>query len=163
MQFLANALGTVQSPFDAWLVLRGIETLAVRMRQHEANAKAVADYLNGHKAVKKVFYPGLKTHPGHNIAKRQMTGFGGMVSFEINGGQAAVTRFLRRMKIFALAESLGGAASLAEHPGTMSHASMAPEHRKKVGITENLIRLSIGLENVDDLIDDLEQALKSKN
>lgn len=162
MQFLTNAMGTVQAPFDAWLVLRGIETLAIRMRQHEANAKAVADYLNGHKAVATVFYPGLKTHPGHNIAKRQMKGFGGMVSFEINGGQAAVTRFLRRMQIFALAESLGGAASLAEHPGTMSHASMTPEHRKKVGITENLIRLSIGLENVDDLIEDLEQALKTK-
>jgi len=163
MQFLANALGTVQSPFDAWLVLRGIETLACRMRQHEANAEAVADYLNGHKAVAKTFYPGLKTHPGHNIAKRQMTGFGGMVSFEINGGKAAVTRFLKRIKVFSLAESLGGVASLAEHPGTMSHASMDPNHRKKVGINENLIRLSIGLENIDDIIEDLEQALRAKS
>ncbi|MDO8578664.1 MAG: PLP-dependent aspartate aminotransferase family protein, partial [Dehalococcoidales bacterium] len=162
MQFLLNALGTCAAPFDCWLVLRGIETLACRMRQHEANAKAVADYLNGHRAVKKVFYPGLKTHPGHIVAKRQMKGFGGMVSFEINGGMAAVTRFLKRIKVFSLAESLGGVASLAEHPGTMSHASMAPDHRKKVGINENLIRLSIGLENVDDLIEDLEQALKQR-
>lgn len=159
IQFLANAMGTVQSPFDAWLVLRGIETLACRMRQHEANAKAVADYLSKHKAVKKVYYPGLKSHPGYATAKRQMTGFGGMVSFEINGGQAAVNHCLRSTRIFGLAESLGGAASLIEHPGTMSHASMAPEHRTKVGITDDLIRLSIGLENVDDLIEDLEQAL----
>lgn len=159
MQFLANAMGTVQAPFDAWLVLRGIETLACRMRQHEVNAKAVANYLNGHPAVKQVFFPGLKTHPGHNVAKRQMAGFGGMVSFEIKGGQPAVNRCLRNTRIFGLAESLGGAASLIEHPGTMSHASMAPEHRKKVGITDELIRLSIGLENVDDLIEDLEQAL----
>ena len=159
MQFLTNAMGTCQSPFDAWLVLRGIETLACRMKQHESNAIAVADYLNGHKAVKKVFFPGLKTHPGHQIAKRQMRGFGGMVSFEIAGGPTAVTRFLKRPQVFSLAESLGGVASLVEHPGTMSHASMAPEHRKKVGITDNLIRLSIGLENVDDLIDDLKQAL----
>jgi cystathionine beta-lyase/cystathionine gamma-synthase len=162
MQYMLNALGTCQSPFDCWLVMRGIETLACRMRQHEANAKAVADYLNGHKAVAKTFYPGLKTHPGHNIARRQMTGFGGMVSFEINGGMAAVTRFLKRIKVFSLAESLGGVASLAEHPGTMSHASMDPNHRKKVGINENLIRLSIGLENVDDLIEDLGQALKQR-
>ncbi len=162
MQFLLNALGTCAGPFDCWLVLRGIETLACRMRQHEANAKAVADYLNGHKAVKKVFYPGLKTHPGHNIAKRQMKGFGGMVSFEINGRTEAVTRFLKRIKVFSLAESLGGVASLAEHPGTMSHASMDANHKKKVGITDDLIRLSIGLENVDDLIEDLEQALKQR-
>ena len=162
MQFLLNALGTCAGPFDCWLVLRGIETLAVRMRQHEANATAVADYLYKHPAVKQVFFPGLKSHPGHKIAKQQMTGFGGMVSFEIKGGEAAVDRFLKRMKIFSLAESLGGVASLAEHPGTMSHASMDKDHREKVGITDELIRLSIGLENVDDLIEDLEQALKRR-
>jgi cystathionine beta-lyase/cystathionine gamma-synthase len=160
VQFLLNAMGTCASPFDCWLVLRGIETLPVRMKQHAENAAAVADYLKGHPAVKKVFYPGLESHPGHEIAKRQMKGFGGMVSFEINGGSKEVTSFLKRIKIFALAESLGGAASLAEHPSTMSHASMPAEHREKVGITDKLIRLSIGLENVDDLIDDLSQALK---
>lgn len=162
MQFLLNALGTCAAPFDCWLVLRGIETLAVRMRQHQENATAVANYLYGHPAVKQVFYPGLKSHPGHKIARRQMKGFGGMVSFEIKGGKAAVDRFLKRMKIFSLAESLGGVASLAEHPGTMSHASMDKDHREKVGITDELIRLSIGLENVDDLMEDLEQALKRR-
>ena len=162
VQFLLNAMGTCAAPFDCWLVLRGIETLAVRMRQHQENAQAVADYLNGHPAVKKVFYPGLKSHPGHKIARRQMKGFGGMVSFEINGGATAVTRFLRRIKVFSLAESLGGVASLAEHPATMSNASMDKDHREKVGITDELIRLSIGLENIDDLIEDLEQALKRR-
>ncbi len=161
VQFLLNAMGTCASPFDCWLVLRGIETLAVRMKQHEENAKAVASYLNGHPKVKKVYYPGLPSHPGYEIAKRQMKGFGGMVSFEPKGGIEAVNRFLKRMKIFALAESLGGAASLAEHPATMSHASMPKDYRQKVGITDELIRLSIGLENIDDLIDDLRQALES--
>ena len=160
VQFLLNAMGTCASPFDCWLVLRGIETLPVRMRQHEENAAAIADHLKGHPAVKKVFYPGLESHPGHEIAKRQMKGFGGMVSFELKGEAEAVTSFLRGIKIFALAESLGGVASLAEHPATMSHASMPKEHREKVGITDELIRLSVGLENVDDLIEDLEQALK---
>ena len=161
VQFLLNAMGTCAAPFDCWLVLRGIETLPVRMRQHEANARAVAEYLKGHPAVKRVLYPGLASHPGHEIAARQMKGFGGMVSFEIDGGSDRVTAFLRRLKVFALAESLGGVASLAEHPATMSHVSMAEAHRKKVGITDKLIRLSIGLENIEDLIDDLNQALKS--
>ena len=159
VQFLLNAMGTCASPFDCWLVLRGIETLPVRMRQHEANAFAVARYLAGHPSVAKVFYPGLESHPGHAIAKRQMTGFGGVVSIELKEGMEAVNRFVRRIKVFALAESLGGVASLAEHPTTMSHASMDSEHRGKVGITDSLIRLSIGLENIDDLIDDLRQAL----
>lgn len=160
VQFLMNAMGTCASPFDCWLVLRGIETLPLRMRQHEENAMAVANYLKGHAAVKKVFYPGLDSHPGHEIARRQMKGFGGMVSFEVKEGKAAVNRFLKRMKIFALAESLGGVASLAEHPATMSHASMPKDYQEKVGITDGLIRLSVGLENVDDLIDDLNRALK---
>jgi len=160
-QFLLNAMGTCASPFDCWLVLRGIETLAVRMKQHEENARAVASYLNGHPRVKKVYYPGLPSHPGHEIAKRQMKGFGGMVSFEPKGGIEVVNRFLKSMKIFALAESLGGVASLAENPATMSHASMPKDHREKVGITDELIRLSIGLENIDDLIDDLKQALNT--
>ncbi len=159
VQFLLNAMGTCASPFDCWLVLRGIETLAVRMKQHEENAIAVADYLNGHRAVRRVFYPGLKSHPGHDIAKRQMKGFGGVVSFELKGGTEAVNSFLGRTRVYSLAESLGGVASLAEHPATMSHASMPREHREKVGITDELIRLSVGLEHIDDLIDDLRQAL----
>ncbi len=161
VQFLLNAMGTCASPFDCWLVIRGIETLAVRMRQHEANAFAVANYLSGYPAVKKVFYPGLKSHPGHEVARRQMKGFGGMVSFELKGGVKAVESCLRRIKIFALAESLGGATSLAEQPATMSHAAMPKEHRERAGISDGLIRLSIGLENSDDLIDDLSQALET--
>lgn len=160
VQFLLNAMGTCASPFDCWLVLRGIETLPVRMKQHEENAVAVANYLRGHPTVKRVFYPGLDSHPGHEIAKRQMKGFGGMVSFEINGGTEAVNSFLKKIKVFSLAESLGGVASLAEHPATMSHASMPEDYRKKVGITNQLIRLSVGLENIDDLIEDLRQALE---
>ncbi len=160
IQFLLNAMGTPASPFDCWLVLRGIETLPVRMKQHEENAFAIANYLKGHSAVKKVFYPGLKFHPGHEIAKRQMKGFGGMVSFEINGGIEEVNTFLRKTKIFALAESLGGVASLVEHPATMTHVSMPEEARRKGGITDELIRLSVGLENIDDLIEDLRQALE---
>ncbi len=159
VQFLLNAMGTCASPFDCWLVLRGIETLPVRMKQHEENATAVANYLKGHPAIKKVFYPGLDSHPGHEIARRQMTGFGGMVSFELEGGTEAVNSFLRRLKIFSLAESLGGIASLVAHPATMTHASMPKEHREKAGITDRLIRLSVGLENIDDLIEDLRQAL----
>ncbi len=160
VDFLVNSMGVCASPFDCWLVLRGIETLPLRVRQHEKNATAVAGYLSEHPAVKKVYYPGLAAHPGHDIAARQMKGFGGMVSFEVHGGIEAANSFLRKMRIFALAESLGGAASLAEHPGTMSHASMPPEHRQQVGITDELIRLSVGLENVDDLIEDIGQALE---
>ena len=160
VQFLLNAMGTCASPFDCWLVLRGIETLPVRMRQHEENAFAVANYLLGHPGVKRVFYPGLESHPGYEIAKRQMRGFGGVVSFELKEGVEAVNSFLRRIKVFSLAESLGGVASLAEHPATMSHASMPKDYREKVGITDELIRLSVGLENIDDLIEDLGQALE---
>lgn len=160
VQFLLNAMGTCASPFDCWLVLRGIETLPVRMKRHEENAIAVANYLKGHPAVEKVFFPGLESHPGHEIAKRQMKGFGGVVSFEVKGGIESVNTFLRRLKVFYLAESLGSVASLAEHPATMSHASMPKDYREKVGITDGLIRLSVGLENIDDLIKDLWQALE---
>ena len=160
VQFLLNAMGTCASPFDCWLVLRGIETLPVRMKRHEENASAVANYLVGRPSVNKVFYPGLESHPGHEIARRQMKGFGGVVSFETEGGTESVNAFLRRLKVFSLAESLGGVASLAEHPATMSHASMPKEYREKAGITDELVRLSVGLENIDDLIEDLEQALK---
>jgi cystathionine gamma-lyase/cystathionine beta-lyase len=160
IQFLLNAMGTCASPFDCWLVLRGIETLPVRMRQHDENAIAVADYLGTHPAVARVFYPGLESHPGHDIAKRQMKGFGGVVSCELRGGSEAVDSFLRRLEVFSLAESLGGVASLAEHPATMSHASMPKDYRDRVGITDELVRLSVGLENIDDLIDDLRRALE---
>lgn len=159
VHFLVNSMGTCASPFDCWLVLRGIETLPLRVRQHERNAAAVASFLSRHPGIKRVYYPGLESHPGHDIARRQMAGFGGMVSFQVEGGLQAASSFLRRMKIFQMAESLGGAASLAEHPYTMSHASMPAEHRRQAGITEDLIRLSIGLENADDLLEDLEQAL----
>ncbi len=159
VQFLLNAMGTCASPFDCWLVLRGIETLAVRMRQHEKNAVKIANYLKGHPAVKRVFYPGLESHPGHDIARRQMKGFGGVVSLELKGGVEAVNSLLKKTRIFALAESLGGVASLIEQPATMSHASMPEDFKEAVGITGELVRLSIGLEDSDDLIEDLEQAL----
>jgi len=162
VQFLLNAMGTCAAPFDCWLVLRGIETLAVRMKKHEENAIAVANYLKGHPAVKRVFYPGLESHPGHEIARRQMKGFGGVVSFELRGGVEAVNSFLKKLKVFSLAESLGGVISLAEHPASMSHASMPQDYREEVGITDGLVRLSVGLENVDDLIEDLHQALRHR-
>jgi cystathionine gamma-lyase/cystathionine beta-lyase len=158
VQFLLNSFGTCASPFDCWLVLRGIETLAVRMKGHQQNASKVANYLSEQPAVDKVLYPGLKSHPGHEIAAKQMRGFGGMVSFVLKTG-SNVEDVLRGFELFALAESLGGVASLVEHPGTMSHASMPLDYRQTVGITDELIRLSIGLENPDDLIDDLKQAL----
>jgi cystathionine beta-lyase/cystathionine gamma-synthase len=132
------------------------------MRQHEQNAFAVANYLKEHPSVKRVFYPGLESHPGHEIARRQMKGFSGVVSFEIKGGIGEVSAFARKVNVFSLAESLGGVVSLIEHPATMSHASMAVEHREKVGITDELIRLSVGLENIDDLIEDLGQALEHR-
>jgi cystathionine beta-lyase/cystathionine gamma-synthase len=159
VQFLLNAMGTVAAPFDCWLVLRGIETLPVRMKQHQENAFAVANFLKGHPKVKRVFYPGLESHKGHEIARRQMKGFGGIVSFEVRSGTEGVNAFLRKLKVFSLAGSLGDVASLAEHAATMSHAPMSDDYRRRVGITNELIRLSVGLENIDDLIEDLEQAL----
>jgi cystathionine gamma-lyase/cystathionine beta-lyase len=160
MQFLLNAMGTCAAPFDCWLVLRGIETLPVRMKQHQENAFAVANYLRGHPTVRTVLYPGLESHKGHEIARRQMKGFGGIVSFEPEGGIEAANAFLRKLKVFSLAGSLGDVASLAEHAATMSHDSMSSDYRGKVGLTDELIRLSVGLENADDLIEDLDQALR---
>jgi cystathionine beta-lyase/cystathionine gamma-synthase len=130
------------------------------MRQHAENAQLIAEFLQQHSAVAKVYYPGLKTHPGHDIAKKQMTGYGGMVSFEVKKGEAAAHNFLRKAQLFSLAESLGGVASLAEYPALMSHASMSAEARKQCGISEGLVRLSAGIENVTDLIEDLGQALR---
>jgi len=159
-QYLANALGTTTGVFDSWLVLRGIKTLAVRMKQHEENANKIARWLACHENIAEVFYPGLTSHPTHTIAKKQQQGFGGVISFRVKGGKEAVDHILNTTKVFALAESLGGVESLIEHPATMSHASMGPELREKAGITEDIIRISIGIEHVEDLINDLDSALR---
>ena len=159
LQFTANAHGTIAQPFDCWLVLRGLKTLPLRMKQHEENAHAVARFLAQHPRVETVFYPGLTSHEGHAVAARQQLGFGGMVSFTVRGGQEVVDYLLRSTKVFSLAESLGGVESLIEHPATMSHASMRPEQRAAAGITDAVVRLSVGIENIDDLLADLAQAL----
>lgn len=161
IQFVANAYGTVAQPFDCWLTLRGIKTLAVRLERHQKNALAVAQFLENDPFVERVYYPGLASHPGHHLAARQQSGFGGMVTFEVTGGLQAVNAVLRSTRVFALAESLGGVESLIEHPATMSHASMLPEQRDAAGITESLIRLSVGIESIDDLLDDLAVALEA--
>jgi cystathionine gamma-synthase len=160
LQYIVNTIGVGQSPFDSWLVLRGIKTLIPRMKMHEENARAVAEFLSQHPQVGRVYYPGLSSHPGHELAKRQQRGFGGMVSFEVKGGIENVNNVLRSTKIFTLAESLGGIESLICHPLTMTHASMNPELREKAGINERIIRLSVGLEDINDLIEDLDQALQ---
>jgi cystathionine beta-lyase/cystathionine gamma-synthase len=154
-----KSVGAVPSPFDSWLTLRGVKTLAVRMRQHEENAFKVARFLENQANVVEVFFPGLETHPGHDIAKKQMTGFGGVVSFRIKGGLAESNNFFRKLKIFQLADSLGGVESLANYSALMTHDYFPAELRKKIGITENLIRLSVGIEHIDDLLEDLENAL----
>ncbi|HLD35156.1 MAG TPA: cystathionine gamma-synthase [Planctomycetota bacterium] len=161
LKFFQNAVGAVPGPFDCFLTLRGTKTLALRMERHCSNALAIARFLSRHPKVKKVFYPGLPNHPGHNIAKKQMTGFGGMVSFEVKGNAAKTKKIAASAKLFALAESLGCVRSLINHPPSMTHASMEPEVRKKIGINDNLIRLSVGVENIQDLIEDLKQALKA--
>ena len=161
LRFLQNAIGAVQGPFDSWLAMRGLKTLAVRMKQHELNAMTIARYLEKHSKVQKVTYPGLESHPQHALAKKQMTGFGGMITFWIKGGLSASRGFLEKVRIFALAESLGGVESLIEHPAIMTHASVPPEQRKLLGIDDSMIRLSVGIEHVDDLLADLEQAFKS--
>ena len=159
LQFLQNAVGAVPSPFDCFLVLRGIKTLAVRMERHARNALKIAEFLESHPKVRKVIYPGLKSHPQHELARKQMSGFAGIITFFIKGGLEAARRFLEKVKIFSLAESLGGVESLIEHPAIMTHASLPKEVREKTGISDELIRVSVGIENVDDLIDDLEHAL----
>jgi cystathionine beta-lyase/cystathionine gamma-synthase len=155
-----KSVGAVPSPFDSWLTLRGVKTLAIRMRQHEQNAFQVARFLQQQPNVLEVYFPGLETHPGHEIAKKQMTGFGGVVSFRIKGGLKESNDFFRKLKIFQLADSLGGVESLANYSALMTHDYFPEELRKKIGVTENLIRLSIGIEHIDDLIDDLRNALK---
>ncbi|KAF0126869.1 MAG: cystathionine gamma-lyase [Elusimicrobia bacterium] len=160
VKFYQNAAGAVPGPWDAWLTLRGIKTLSVRMKAHEANAFAIAAALSRHPAVSKVYYPGLESHPGHELAGRQMDGCGGMVGFELKGGRPAAESFFRRLKIFSLAESLGGVESLACYPAAMTHAAIPERDRLKRGITAGLVRLSAGIENSDDLLEDLARALK---
>jgi cystathionine beta-lyase/cystathionine gamma-synthase len=155
-----KSIGAVPSPFDSWLTLRGVKTLAVRMRQHEKNTFLVAGFLEKHPNVEEVFFPGLENHPGHEIAKKQMTGFGGVVSFRIKGGLQECNSFFRKLKIFQLADSLGGVESLANYSALMTHEAFPAELRIKIGVTENLIRLSVGIEHIDDLLDDLNTALK---
>jgi cystathionine beta-lyase/cystathionine gamma-synthase len=155
LRFLQNALGAVPSPFDCYLVLRGVKTLAVRMRRHNESAAELAARLERHPQVKRVYYPGLPGHPGHAVAARQMRGFGGMISVELDGPLAASRAFLKALRVFACAESLGGVESLAEHPALMTHASLPAEARRALGIGDGLVRLSVGLEDVDDLWDDL--------
>lgn len=159
---LQNSIGPSQSPFDSWLVLRGLKTLAVRMRAHEQGAMKIAKWLESHKQVERVVYPGLKSHPQHALAKKQMHGFGGMITFFIKGGVKESKKFLKNVELFALAESLGGVESLIEHPAIMTHASVPKKVRESIGLTDNLIRLSVGLEDVDDLIADLEKGFKGK-
>jgi cystathionine gamma-synthase/cystathionine gamma-lyase len=160
IKFYQNAAGAVPGPWDAWLVLRGLKTLSVRLREHERNALKLASRLEKHPAVGRVYYPGLASHPQHALATKQMSGFGGMISFELKGGFPAVERFVAKTKLFTLGESLGGVESLVCYPPQMTHAALGPEGRALRGIRDNLLRLSVGLEHIDDLEEDLVQALE---
>ena len=157
--FLQNAVGAIISPFDAWLVMRGTKTLAVRMKEHDSNGRKVAAFLDEHPKVRKVYYPGLRQHPQHERAKRLMTGFGGMIAFE-TGSLAAARSVLDNVRLCALAESLGGVETLISHPATMTHASVPAEQRARLGITDGLVRISVGIEDVEDVIADLDVALQ---
>ena len=159
LKFLQNAAGATPSPFDCFLTLRGIKTLALRMREHERNATQIAQFLQDHPRVRRVYYPGLHNHPGHDVAVSQMDGFSGIVSFEVKGGLAEARRVLARLRIFKIAESLGGVESLVELPAVMTHASIPKEERKKAGLDDGLIRLSVGIEHVQDLLDGLKRGL----
>jgi cystathionine gamma-lyase len=161
LAFLQNAVGAVPSPMDAFLVLRGLKTLPVRMERHARNALEVARFLEGHPQVERVVYPGLASHPQHALARRQMSGPGGMVTFVLRGGLPAATAFLRAVRLFACAESLGGVESLIEHPAIMTHASVPRETREKLGIADGLIRASVGIEGAEDLLEDLARGLRA--
>ena len=156
MAYHQNAMGAVAGPFDSWLVMRGIKTLAVRMDRHCANAERVVELLQGHRRVTRIYYPGLPDHPGHDVAVKQMRAFGGMVSFQVEGGEQAALEVCNRTRVFTLGESLGGVESLIEHPGRMTHASVAGS---PLEVPADLVRLSVGIENVEDLLDDLTHAL----
>ena len=159
LSFLSNSVGSIMSPFDSFLVLRSLKTLSVRMQRHCENTMKIANFLKEKKVVKRIFYPGLTDHPQHDVAKKQMNGFGGMLTMILEGGLPSATKFLEKTKLFSLAESLGGVESLIEHPAIMTHASVPLDIRKKLGIDDGLVRLSVGIESIDDLIEDLEQAL----
>lgn len=159
MANIVNSLGPITGAFDSYLILRSLKTLAVRMDRHNTNALALAEHFNGHNDIEEVIYPGLSTHPQHELASQQMNGFGGIISMNIKGGLEKSKSFLEQTKIFALAESLGGVESLIEHPALMTHASLPKDRREAIGISDGLVRLSVGLESLDDLIEDIEQAL----
>ncbi len=158
LAFVQKAAGAILSPFECWLVLRGVKTLAVRMQQHDRSGRLVAQFLARHKKVKRVFYPGLEEHPQHDLAQRQMTGFGSMITFE-TGSLSNAKKMLRKVRVCSLAESLGGVETLISHPATMTHAALGEKGRREIGITEGLVRISVGIENVEDIVDDLDQAL----
>ena len=147
------------NPFDSFLLLRSLKTLPVRMERHCSNAQQIASYLESHSSIEKVIYPGLASHPQHHIAKKQMKGFGGMITVILKGGLESATRFLERTELFSLAESLGGVESLIEHPAIMTHASIPPEVREEIGISDGLVRLSVGIESIEDLTEDIENSL----
>jgi cystathionine gamma-lyase/cystathionine beta-lyase/cystathionine gamma-lyase/homocysteine desulfhydrase len=157
--FVQKAAGAILSPFECWLVLRGVKTLAVRMMQHDCNGRQVADFLASHKKVKKVFYPGLKDHPQHELAKKQMIGFGAMITFE-TGSLANAANLLKRVRVCTLGESLGGVETLISHPATMTHAALGEQGRRAIGITDGMVRISVGIEDVEDILADLDQALR---
>ena len=158
LAFVQKAAGAILSPFECWLVLRGVKTLAVRMEQHDHNGRFIAEFLARHKKVKKVFYPGLVEHPQHDLAQRQMTGFGSMITFE-TGSLSNAKKMLKKVRVCSLAESLGGVETLISHPATMTHAALGEKGRREIGITDGLVRISVGIENVEDIVDDLDQAL----
>jgi cystathionine gamma-lyase len=160
LAFLQNAVGAIAGPFDAFLALRGLKTLHLRMERHSSNALRLAEWLESHPAVERVIYPGLQSHPQHALARSQMQAFGGMISVILRGGMEESRRALEAFRVFALAESLGGVESLIEHPAIMTHASIPPAQRATLGISDSLIRLSVGVEDVEDLKDDLDQALR---
>ena len=158
LAFLQKAAGAILSPFECWLILRGVKTLAARMEQHDRSGRRVADYLSKHKKVRRVFYPGLPDHPQHELAQRQMSGFGALIAFE-TGSLANANKMLRKVRVSSLAESLGGVETLISHPATMTHAAVGEEGRRKIGITDGMVRISVGIEDVDDILADLDQAL----
>jgi cystathionine beta-lyase/cystathionine gamma-synthase len=158
LAFIQKAAGAILSPFECWLVLRGVKSLAVRMEQHDRSGRIVADFLAKHKKVKKVFYPGLPDHPQHQLAQRQMSGFGSMITFE-TGSLSNAKKMLKKVRVCSLAESLGGVETLISHPATMTHAALGEKGRREIGITDGLVRISVGIENVEDIIADLDEAL----
>jgi cystathionine gamma-lyase/cystathionine beta-lyase/cystathionine gamma-lyase/homocysteine desulfhydrase len=158
--FIQKAAGAILSPFECWLILRGVKTLAVRMEKHDQNGRAVAEFLAKHKKVKKVFYPGLRTHAQHELAKQQMSGFGSMITFE-TGSLANAKKLLKKVRVCSLGESLGGVETLISHPATMTHAALGEKGRAAIGITDGLVRISVGIEDLGDIVADLDEALNS--